>query len=322
KRKIDDLKALDDKTISEQLEQFIVEVRKLNGQEYKASLLYTGFCTIARGISEAFENIRAINLFDKHKFKNLHRILDGHMKSIVEKGDKNHKQSDPLETDEIKLLLDSPATSINDPKGGDAKHLKASWLKELENGRMQLELPKKKNYAGGIKDPYAEACSSFIPPDISGNMYTPVADIKKYLTKHPNDTEDDFFFVTLNTPKKIYCDEWYLPTKLGKGSHDTMIYSICKDAKLDFKGHMITNHSIRSTGIHSLVESGRKLDNISHLIPIEEAEFSKASDLISIKQSKTSNTLEDETDNQKSVVPKISIENCSNISINIIFNNI
>ncbi|CAG8808604.1 10473_t:CDS:2, partial [Racocetra persica] len=218
---------LDDKTISEQLEQFIVEVRKSNGQEYKASSLYTGFCAIARGISEAFENIRAINLFDKHKFKILHRTLDGR-----------------------------------------------------------------------------------------------------------------------------------------KGSHDTMMHSMCKDAKLDFKGHTITNHSMCSTGIHSLVESGvtldeqmifsrhktiagvsayqhqslkRKLDNVSYLIPIEEAEppamkdstsihnnqigFSKATDLIPIKRSKTSNALEDETDNQKSVVPKISIENCSNISINITFNN-
>ncbi|CAG8747951.1 7092_t:CDS:2, partial [Cetraspora pellucida] len=249
---LDDLKALDDKTISEQLEQFIIEVCKSNGQEYKVSLLYTGFCAIARRISEAFENIRAINLFDKHKFKNLHRTLDGHMKSIIEKGDKNRKQSDPLETDEIKLLLDSSATSINDPK--------ASWLKELENGGMQLELPKEKNHAGGIKDPYAEAGSSFILPDISENMYTPVADIKK--------------------------------------SHNTMMHSMCKDAKLDFKGHTIMNHSMRLTGIHSFVESGitldkqmifsqhktiasvsayqhqslkHKLDNVSHLIRIEEA---------------------------------------------------
>src|SRR5690348_11455924 len=101
------------------------------------------------------------------------------MKSIVDKGDKNRKQSDPLEADEIKFLLNSPATSTNDPKGllrrvwlwvsllcclrgGDAKRLKASWFKELDNGGMQLELPKEKNHAGGIKDPYAEAGSGFI----------------------------------------------------------------------------------------------------------------------------------------------------------------
>jgi len=38
---------LDNKTLSDQLEQFIVEVRKSNGQEYKASSLYTGFCALA-----------------------------------------------------------------------------------------------------------------------------------------------------------------------------------------------------------------------------------------------------------------------------------
>ncbi|KAF0515324.1 zinc finger mym-type protein 2-like: PROVISIONAL [Gigaspora margarita] len=205
---LNEIKELDDKTLSEQLEQFIVEVCKSNGQEYKAFSLYTGFCAIAQGISER---------------------------------DKNCQQSDPLEIDEIKLILDSPATSTNNPK--------ASWLKELDNSGMQLELAKEKNYAGGIKDPYAEAGSSFIPPDIPGNTYTPVTDIKKYLSKQPDDTEDDLFFVALNMPKKIYHGEWYLLSKLGRGSHDTMMHAICKDAELDFKGCTITNYSMRSTGI-------------------------------------------------------------------------
>ncbi|RIB21987.1 hypothetical protein C2G38_2175095 [Gigaspora rosea] len=109
---LNDIKELDDKILSEQLEQFVVEVCKSNGQEYKASSLYT---------------------VDKNKFKSLHKTLDGQMKAIVE-------------------------------KGSDAKHLKASWLKELDNGGMQLELPKQKNHAGGIKDPYAEAGLSFILP--------------------------------------------------------------------------------------------------------------------------------------------------------------
>ncbi|RIB18506.1 hypothetical protein C2G38_1343593 [Gigaspora rosea] len=78
-----------------------------------------------------------------------------------------------------------------------------------------------------------------------------------------------------------------------------MMHSICKDAKLDFKGRCITNHSMRSTGIHNLVELGVTLDeqmifsqhktiagvsayqhqslkskrnNVSLLIPLEEAE--------------------------------------------------
>ncbi|CAG8810168.1 24810_t:CDS:2, partial [Gigaspora margarita] len=120
---------LDNKTLLDQLEQFIVEIRKLNGQE----------------------------------------TLDGYMKSLVNDSDKNRKQSRPLEIDEI--------------KGGDAKQLKASWLKELDDSSMRLELPKEKNYA-----------------------------------------------------------------------------SICKDAKLDFKDCCITNHSMRSTGIHNLVELGITLD--------------------------------------------------------------
>ncbi|CAG8533610.1 17862_t:CDS:2 [Cetraspora pellucida] len=303
---------LDNKTLSDQLGQFIVEVRKSN-------------------------EIRIVNLFDKYQFKSLHRTLDGRIKSLANDGNKNRKQSSPLEIDEIKFILNSHATTVENPKGlmrriwiwltllcclrgGDTKRLKASWLKELDDGGMLLELPKEKNHAGGIKDPYAESGSSLIPPDISGNIYTPVADIRKYLSKRPNNVVDDYFFISINTPKKVYHGDWYLTSKLGKGSHDTMMHNICKDAKLDFKGCSITNHSMRSTGIHNLVELGvtldeqmifsrhktiagvsayqhqslkRKRDNVSLLIPIEEAAlkdstsnyinkgFSKASDLLS-----------------------------------------
>ncbi|CAG8826447.1 498_t:CDS:1, partial [Cetraspora pellucida] len=78
-----------------------------------------------------------------------------------------------LEIDEIRFILNSLAITVENPKGlmqkiwiwlillcclrgGDAKRLKASWLKELDNSGMLLELPKEKNYAKGIKDLYAE----------------------------------------------------------------------------------------------------------------------------------------------------------------------
>jgi integrase len=268
---------LDNKTLSDQLEQFLVEVRQSNGHEYKASSLYTGFCALARGISEIFEKNRVVNLFDIPQFKSLHRTLEGRMKSIADQGKNNRKQSDPLEIDEIKFILNSPVTKTDTPKGllrrvwiwltllcclrgGDAKRLKASWIIEMDDGGIKLELPKEKNHAGGIKDPYAVSGTSFIPPDTSESVYTPVADIKKYLTKRPSNVECDYFFVSINTPKNINHGEWYLSTKLGKGSHDTMMRSICIDSGLDFKDRSITNHSMRSTGIHNLVESGVTLD--------------------------------------------------------------
>ncbi len=120
----------------------------------------------------------------------------------------------------------------------------------MDDGGMRLELSKEKNHAGGIKDPYAIPGISFIPPDTLGNIYTPVADIKKYLSKRPNNVENDYFFVSINTPRNLYHGEWYLTTKLGKGSHETMMRNICIDAKLDCN---ITNHSMRSTGIHNLM---------------------------------------------------------------------
>ncbi|CAG8563271.1 4150_t:CDS:2, partial [Scutellospora calospora] len=307
-----EIKELDNKTLSDQLEQFIVEIHKSNSQEYKASSLYTRFCAIAQEISES---------------------------------------------DEVKLILNSPATSTDTPRG--------LLQKELDNSGMQLKLPKEKNHVGGIKDLYTEAGISFIPPDALENIYIPVADIKKYLSKHIDNTEDDYFFVGINTKKNIYHSEWYLPTKLGKGSHNTMMHTIYIAAKLDLKGYTITNHSMRSTGIYSLMESDvtlneqmiflrhktiagvsayqhqsvkHKLDNVSRLIPINEAELGShlvvtstheleshlvlndSTSIITIKKSETFK--DDKLDNEELKFPKISVKNCNNISINITFNTV
>ncbi|CAG8765404.1 14398_t:CDS:2 [Cetraspora pellucida] len=262
---------LDNNTLSDQLKQFLVEVHRSN----------------------------VVNIFDKHQFRSLHCTLDGYMKSIIEKENKNCKQSDPLETEEIKFLLDSPVITINTPKGflrrvwiwlsllcclrgGDAKRLKASWIKELDNGGMQLELPKEKNHAR--------------------NAYIPVTDIKRYLLRCSNNVEDDYFFVSINVLKKVYHGEWYLLTKLGKCSYDAMMHSICEKAKLDFKSHNITNHSMRSMGVsaYQLQSIKRKIDNVSYLIPTEETGFSKMSDLLSTMLNKKTKTSEDrELDDQK-----------------------
>ncbi|GBB97512.1 hypothetical protein RclHR1_00030069 [Rhizophagus clarus] len=238
---------LDNKSLSDQLEQFLVK------------------------------KIRVVNLFDILQFKSLHRTLDGRMKSIADQGKNNRKQSDLLKIDEIKFILNSPVTKTDTPKGllqrvwiwltllcylrsGDAKRLKASWIIEMNNGGIKLELPKEKNHTGGIKDPYAVSGTSFIPSDTSENVYTPIADIKKYLAKRPNNVEGDYLFVSINTPKNINHGEWYLSTNLGKESHDTMMCSICIDSGLDFKDRNITNHSMRLMGIHNLIESGITLD--------------------------------------------------------------
>jgi len=56
-------------------------------------------------------------LFDNYQFKGLQRTLDGRMKSLANQGDKNRKQSEPLETDEIRFILNSPTTTTDTPKG-------------------------------------------------------------------------------------------------------------------------------------------------------------------------------------------------------------
>ncbi|CAG8709420.1 8952_t:CDS:2 [Gigaspora margarita] len=228
--------------------------------------------TTKEAISEFQQASRNVNT-DKSKNVSIHEIflhktLDGHIKSLVNDSDKNRKQSSPLEIDKIKFILNSPAVAVNNPKGLMRK------LKELDDNGMQLELPKEKNHTGGIKDLYAESGNSLIPPNIPEKIYIPVADIQKYLSKHPNNAKDNYFFIGINTPKKVYHSDWYLISKLEKGSYDTMIHSICKDAKLDFKSRCITNHSIQSMDIHNLHQSLKhKRNNVSLLIPIKKAEL-------------------------------------------------
>ncbi|CAG8758748.1 23670_t:CDS:2, partial [Dentiscutata erythropus] len=260
------------------------EVYKSNRQKYKASSLYTRFCAIARGISEASEGIRIINMFDKHQFRSLYQTLDSCMKSIIKKESKNCKQSGTLESEKIKFLLNSLATSTNNSKG------------LLHNSGIQLELPKEKNHPGDIKDPYAKAEISLILPDNLNNKFTPVADLKKYLSKHPTNVKDDYFFVTTNTPKNTYCSKWYLPAKLGRGSHDNIIYAIYSNANLNFKGYAITNHLMRLTELCSYLalaneistqeqKLGTILNNLT-LVHNNQLGFMKVSKLYSAKYNK------------------------------------
>ncbi|GET61582.1 hypothetical protein RIR_jg33800.t1 [Rhizophagus irregularis DAOM 181602=DAOM 197198] len=102
-----------------------------------------------------------------------------------------------------------------------------------------------------------------------------------------------------------------------------MMRSICINSGLNFKDRSITNHSMRSTGIYNLVESGVTLDEQMTFSRHKTiAGFTKASNLIE-QYSNTSyvekNELDDDSKCQKPKIPKISVENCSNININITF---
>ncbi|CAG8605968.1 17051_t:CDS:1, partial [Funneliformis caledonium] len=100
--------------------------------------------------------------------------------------------------------------------GDDVKRLKTSWIIKIDDDGIKLELLKEKNYARRIKDLYVISSTSFILSDTSENIYTPVIDIQKFLNKYPNNVKNDYFFVSINIPKNIYNNNWYLITKLEK----------------------------------------------------------------------------------------------------------
>ncbi|CAB5365664.1 unnamed protein product [Rhizophagus irregularis] len=111
------LELLDDTTLQKQLCQFFCGIRKSEKKEYAPSSLHVGFAAIARGLSDIFYPNRIINIYDKYKWKRLHKIFDGRIKQIQDNQDTSRKKTDALEMCKIKTILDSPNIQTNTPKG-------------------------------------------------------------------------------------------------------------------------------------------------------------------------------------------------------------
>ena len=70
--------------IEQQLCEYIVQMTKKDGNEYKATTIKQAIDGINRYISKN-RAIRGFNLHDKYQFPNLHNILNGKMKDLQEK---------------------------------------------------------------------------------------------------------------------------------------------------------------------------------------------------------------------------------------------
>jgi hypothetical protein len=214
------LASLDNNALQYQLSKFIVGVKKLDKTDYTPASLVVGFSAIARGIREILAPIRHINIHDKNQWYTLHQALDGQVKKLQNVGLSRKKKPDYLTMDEIKILLNSTATSIHTAKGlmqrtwlwlslllsfrgGDGKRLKFKWVEVRTDSSIKVNLPVEKNNAGGVKNLHNNGRENLIPPDDPKNEYTPIADILKFISMRPQNAQCEMFFLALEIPKRM-----------------------------------------------------------------------------------------------------------------------
>ena len=136
------------------------------------------------------------------------------------------KKSDGLSAKEIQQILDHPYMDINSNEslthqiffwlcllyglhGGNAYRLCRKDLEHHQDGGLELVLHKEKNNQGGAfyRNKHGKSDSRHIPipPDSSGNQYTPIKDILLFLSKLPHSTssQDPLFHETCKSQKGI-----------------------------------------------------------------------------------------------------------------------
>ncbi|CAG8641019.1 7433_t:CDS:2, partial [Acaulospora morrowiae] len=127
-----------------------------------------GFSAIARGILDIFSSIRHVNIHDKVKWQDLYKTLDRQVKKLQNAGLSRKKKSDYLTMEEIKAILDSPATSVL-----TAKELHIILGYSFHFYHLFVVVMLNKNHAGGVKNIHNNGYSNLIPPDDPNNDYTP-----------------------------------------------------------------------------------------------------------------------------------------------------
>jgi hypothetical protein len=188
--------------------QFITWLQKEDGSDYKVESVHNCYSALNRYLKE-HSVLQPIKIWDRYKFPHALRTLDGKMRILQSKGLGDPKKSDGLSAKEIQQILDHPYMDINSNElltrqiffwlcllcglhGGDAYRLCRKDLEHRQDGGLELVLHKEKNNQGGAfyRNKHGKSDSRHIPipPDSSGNQYTPIKDILLFLSKLSHST--------------------------------------------------------------------------------------------------------------------------------------
>jgi hypothetical protein len=255
------LSELDDVSLlQQQLVECISTMKRNDGCEYKATSIKQAVDALNRYLV-CHSPILRINLHDKYMFPDLHNVLHGKMCDLQEHGFGETSGSVAINPRQILQILQHPRMNTSSPegllyriffqlsiilamRGGEHYDLKIDQFKSDGHDGLQFFRYTSKNNQRGIQGGKAQIIS--IPADDSG----PCTDIKYYLSKRP-DLSDDNFYLQPN-PSWLENGIWYKTSHIGKNRLNKFMQNIGRETQIDIPIELLSNHSGRKTATQVL----------------------------------------------------------------------
>ncbi|CAG8803362.1 5891_t:CDS:1, partial [Racocetra persica] len=196
----------DPRLIECQVYEYIVQMTKKDGEEYKAKSIQQAVDRINRYLVK-YGFIQGLNLHDKYQFPNLYDVVNGKMKDLQEKGLGEKEGSVALTAQQVKDILDDEFLDPNTPEGllyqGFFRNLMIFACRgnkhcALQINQFQIQADdsilfchyhSKNNQRKILR---GSAQNIHMPPDLPGTS-GPVSDIKKYISKRSSDASSNFY---------------------------------------------------------------------------------------------------------------------------------
>ena len=256
--------------LSDILCQFILEVRKQNGDEYPPQSLYQIVMCLQNHLNNVFQ--KNIQILKDENFLEVRNTLDFEMKKLTENGIGTVNSAQEITESMEDMLWEKHILGCETPKQlqetllyllgynfalrGKSEHRQLKWrnlsLIEVEDSTTILRYTEdfSKNNQGGllhkkIMHKSVDAVENKIKPE-----RCIVCLFEKYRSLCPSVGNDDPFYLTpLQKPKE---NIWYYKVPVSQNTLNTTVKCMCQ--KAGFQGKF-TNHSLRVTAASRLYKN-------------------------------------------------------------------
>jgi hypothetical protein len=200
-----------------ELEQILVyyftQAKKKDGMDYSVASIRSAINAFTRHLNEK-SNLKPVDLLDRYKFPQLHKLLEGKVRYLSEKGLGETKGSKGLNLEEIRKILNHSSTFIGHPwgllkrvffcnaiflglRGGKHYTLKASdFIKQ--NGNFEVVIYKSKTNQRGLNS--FSNCEKICLPQNEEIIQL----YEFYLSKRPLESSANFYLQPLEDLKGMY----------------------------------------------------------------------------------------------------------------------
>ena len=258
------------KQLNEWLCNFVLEIRRKDGNKYPPNTLYSVCCGILRHVRSYLPEI---NFFNQPEFDAFRRTLDGEMKRLRSQGlGVKKKRAEALTIEDEDKLWEEGLLGATTPhtlldtmvymcglyfalrSGKEHRDLQYSQIKLVESDRSSHIIYTEnvsKNNTGGLQHRKHEpkVVTHYANLDNPSRCFVKL--YKEYIEHCPSERKSNSFYLTpLKKPKGSI---WYSVMPVG---HNTLSKTVCRLCNMAGINGYKTNHSLRVTTATRLFQSG------------------------------------------------------------------